>query len=386
MEHRASAFVIMTVTLGAGVVAQRTEALGQENAVVLSGAVMLNDSSPPPTSVLVQRTCKGHIESESWTDSQGHYSFKVGRSPTATGSGDASRADGPPAPVWGAAPRAAGPPAELTRPIGMSSQITNPVTSALRDCEMRAVLAGYRSDSIRLAVRSTMDDTRIPTIVLFPLSRADVAAVSVTTEMAPKNARKAYEKGLAAIKAQDWDAAARELARAVEEYPKFAIAWFELGVALEKRDDTAGAAQAWQEAVKADGKYLLPYEKLAAYSDRKEQWDEAARYSSAWIQLDPDDFPAAYLLNAIANARLKRMDEAERAARAGLLIDRNRRMPRLCYVLGLILAEKHQYAKSVEQFRAYLKYMPTARDAEAVREHISDSRETALPIRHTGAS
>jgi tetratricopeptide (TPR) repeat protein len=376
MEHRAFAFVIVTVALGAGVAtdqqltagvvdpAQATEALTQENAIVLSGAVMLNDSSPPPTSVLVQRTCKGHIESESWTDSQGHYSFKVGRNQTAAGSGDASRAGGPPA--------------ELTRPIGMSTQITNPVTSALRDCEMKAVLAGYRSDSIRLAVRSTMDDTRIPTIVLFPLSRADVLAVSVTTEMAPKNARKAYERGLTAIKVQDWDAAGRELARAVKEYPKFAVAWFELGAALEKRGDTAGAVQAWQEAVKADGKYLLPYEKLAAYADRKEQWDEAARYSSAWIQLDPEDFPAAYLLNAIANARLKRMDEAERTARAGLRIDRNRRLPRLSYVLGLILAEKHQYAESVEQFRDYLKYLPNAKDADAVREHISKLDQAAV--------
>jgi tetratricopeptide (TPR) repeat protein len=376
MEHRACAFAIVTVALSAGVTtaqqltagvvdpAQTTEALTQENAIVLSGTVVLNDSSPPPTSVLVQRTCRGHIESESWTDSQGHYSFKVGRSTTAAGSGDASRGGGPPA--------------ELTRPIGMSSQITNPVTSALRDCEMKAVLAGYRSDSIRLAVRSTMDDTRIPTIVLFPLSRADVLAVSATTEMAPKNARKAYEKGLTAIKAQDWDAAARELARAVKEYPKFAVAWFQLGVALEKRGDTAGAVQAWQEAVKADGKYLLPYEKLAANADRKEQWDESARYSSAWIQLDPDDFPAAYLLNAIANARLKRMDEAERAARAGLLIDHNRRMPRLSYVLGLILAEKRQYAESVEQFRDYLKYMPNAKDAGAVREHISKLDQAAV--------
>jgi tetratricopeptide (TPR) repeat protein len=373
MEHRAFAFVIVTVALGAGVapaqlpgtgMAESFQEAAQENAVVLSGAVTLNDSSPPPTAVLVQRTCKGRIESESWTDSQGHYSFKVGRSQTAAGSGDASRAGGPPA--------------ELTKPIGMSSQITNPVTTALRDCEMKAVLAGYRSDSIRLAVRSTMDDTRIPTIVLFPLSRADVLAVSMTTEMAPKNARKAYEKGLAAIKAQDWDAAGRELATAVKQYPKFAVAWFELGGALEKRGDTAGAAQAWQEAVKADGKYLLPYEKLAAYADRKEQWDEAARYSSAWIQLDPEDFPAAYLLNAIANARLKRMDEAERAARAGLLIDRNRRMPRLCYVLGLILAEKQQYAESVEQFRDYLKYMPNAKDAEAVREHISKLEQSAV--------
>jgi tetratricopeptide (TPR) repeat protein len=374
MEHRAFAFVIVTAALGAGVAPAQLpgtgvaepfqEALAQENAVVLSGAVMLNDSSPPATSVLVQRTCKGHIESESWTDSQGHYSFKVGRNQTAAGSGDASRAGGPPA--------------ELTRPIGMSTQITNPVTSALRDCEMKAVLAGYRSDSIRLAVRSTMDDTRIPTIVLFPLSRADVLAVSATTEMAPKNARKAYEKGLAAIKAQDWDAAGRELARAVKEYPKFAVAWFELGGALEKRGDTAAAAQAWQEAVKADSKYLLPYEKLAAYADRKEQWDEAARYSSAWLQLDPEEFPAAYLLNAIANARLGRMDEAERAARAGLLIDHNRRMPRLSYVLGLILAEKHQYAESVEQFRDYLKYMPNARDAETVRQHISKLEQSAV--------
>ena len=374
MEHRAIAFVIVTATLGAGVATAQLpgagvvepfqEALAQENAVVLSGSVMLNDSSPPSTSVLVQRTCKGHIESESWTDSQGHYSFKVGRNQNAAGSGDASRAGGPPA--------------ELTRPIGMSTQVTNPVTSALRDCEMKAVLAGYRSDSIRLAVRSTMDDTRIPTIVLFPLSRADVLAVSATTEMAPKNARKAYEKGLAAIKAQDWDAAGRELARAVKEYPKFAVAWFELGGALEKRGDMAGAAQAWQEAVKADGKYLLPYEKLAAYADRKEQWDEAARYSSAWIQLDPEDFPAAYLLNAIANARLKRIVEAERAARAGLVVDRYRRMPRLSYVLGLILAEKQQYAESVEQFRDYLKYMPNAKDAEAVRDHISKLEQSAV--------
>ena len=365
MEHRAFAFVIVTAALGAVTApAQGTASAAQENAIVLSGAVMLNDSSPPPTAVLVQRTCKGHIESESWTDSQGHYSFKVGRSQTAAGSGDASRAGGPPA--------------ELTKPIGMSSQITNPVTTALRDCEMKAVLAGYRSDSIRLAVRSTMDDTRIPTIVLFPLSRADVLAVSATTEMAPKNARKAYEKGLAAIKAQDWDAAGRELARAVKEYPKFAVAWFELGGALEKRSDMAGAAQAWQEAVKADGKYLLPYEKLAAYADRKEQWDEAARYSSAWIQLDPEDFPAAYLLNAIANARLKRTDEAERAARTGLRIDRNGRMPRLSFVLGLILAEKQQYTESVEQFRDYLKYMPNAKDAEAVREHISKLEQSAV--------
>jgi tetratricopeptide (TPR) repeat protein len=368
MEHRAFAFAVAMAALGAGgATAQTTSALVQENAVVLSGAVRMNDSSPPPASVLVRRTCKGNIESESWTDSQGHYSFKVGGSRTAAGPGDASRG--------------AGRAADLSRPFGSSTQYTNPVTSALRDCEMTAVLAGYRSDAMTLTVRSTMDDTRIPTIVMYPLSRADVLAVSATTETAPKNARKAYEKGLAAMKAQDWDAAGRELTRAVEDYPKFAVAWFELGMALEKRGDTAGAVQAWQEAVKTDSKYLMPYEKLAAYADRKEQWDEAAKYSNAWIQLDPEDFPAAYLVNAIAQARLGRLDEAERAARAGVLIDRNRRMPRLSYVLGLILAEKRQYAEAGEQFRDYLRYMPNAKDADIVREQISKLDQAAVAAR-----
>jgi TolA-binding protein len=370
MNHRAFAFVIVTAVivmaaLGAGAaLAQTTGSQVQENAIVLSGAVTINDGSPPPTSVLVRRTCKGSTESESWTDSQGRYSFKVTGSRTAAGPGDASQA--------------AARPADLSRPFGSAIQYTNPVTSALRDCEMTAVLAGYRSDSITLAVRSTMDDTRIPTIVLYPLSRADVLAVSATSGMAPKNARKAYEKGLAAIKARDWDAAGRELTRAVKDYPRFAVAWFELGAALEKKGDTAGAVLAWQEAVKADSRYLLPYEKLAAYADRKEQWDDAAKYSSAWIQLDPDDFPAAYLVNAIAKARLKRLDEAERAARAGLLIDQNRRMPRLSYVLGLILAEKHQYAEAVKQFSDYLRYMPDAKDAGIVREQISKLDQAAV--------
>jgi tetratricopeptide (TPR) repeat protein len=245
------------------------------------------------------------------------------------------------------------------------------VTSALRDREVLAVLEGYRSESVRLAVRSTMDDTRIPTIVLHPVSQADVLSVSVTTEMAPKNARKAYDKGLAAMKAQDWNAAGSELSKAVKDYPAFAAAWFALGVTREKRGDTAGAVQAWQEAVNADRKYLLPFEKLATYADGKEHWDEAAKYSSAWIKLDPVDFPGAYLVNAIANARLKRMDEAERAARTGLLIDKNRRMPRLSYVLGLILAEKHQDAEAVQHFRDYLKYAPNAKDADAVKAQVA---------------
>ena len=53
-------------------------------------------------------------------------------------------------------------------------------------------------------------------------------------------------------------------------------------------------------------------------------------------------------------------------------------MPRLSYVLGLILAEKHQYAEAVKQFSDYLRYMPDAKDAGIVREQISKLGQAAV--------
>jgi tetratricopeptide (TPR) repeat protein len=329
---------------------------GYESTVLLSGAVVLNDGSPPPAAVRIRRVCSGRVRNETWTDSQGHYSIKVDGSEGPSSTGDASAS--------------AGHPTELDRPIGNNSRLTNPVTSDLRDCEVQAALSGFVPASVAVVIHSTTDDPRLPSIVLKPMSRADSLTVSATTENAPKTALKAYDRGIAASKEQKWDAAGREYAKAVKDYPKFAVAWYELGVVKEKQGDLEGAAQAWTEAANADAGYLSPYEKLAPLADQKQDWADSAKYSAAWIRLDPDEFPAAYLLNAIANARLNHMDQAEASARAGLRIDKNRRMPRLCYVLGLILSEKHRYAEAVEQFQDYLKYAPNARDADVVRDQI----------------
>lgn len=363
MRRRPLTFVLLVTPALRLASAQTPESQIQENTILLSGSVALSDNSPA-AAVLVRRVCKSRVEAETWTDAEGRYSFKIdGRKQSGGASGDATQA----VPVA----------SDIGRPFGNASQYSNPVTSALRDCEITAILAGYRSDAVPVTVRSTMDDTRIPTIRLHPLSRADALTVSVTTEKAPKNARRAYEKAAAEIKAGRWDAAERDLTQAVKEYPVFAAAWFDLGIVREKRGASAGAVQAWQRAVDADNRYLLPYEKLATYADGAQQWEDAARYSAAWIRLDPDDFPGAYLVHAVSSARLNRPDEAERSARAGLSIDKNRHFPRLNYVLGLLLAGKRQYAESAEQFREYLKYAPDARDAGAVRAQLAVLEQAA---------
>jgi Flp pilus assembly protein TadD len=328
----------------------------EQQAVFFSGEVTLQDGSKPPEPVLIQRVCKGSARNETWTDSKGRFSFKV-----EAGGNDGSTADS----------AQAGRNPDLSRPMGNSTYYSNPLTTALRDCEVQAVLAGFWAQRVSIALKNTLDDTRIGTIILHPASGGHALTISATTLAAPPNATKAYEKGMSAMREQKWDAAQKELTKAVAIYPKFAIAWFQLGVLRQGRNDSPGAAEAWKEALNSDPKYVKPYEMLAALAEREQNWVESEKYSRDWIQLDPEDFPSAYLYNAIANARLNNMEQAEAAVRKGLTLDKERKIPRLSYVLGLILMQKHEFSESAKCLRTYLELAPNAKDAAIVHEELT---------------
>ena len=172
-----------------------------ERAIVFSGSVMLEGGSAPSAPVLIQRVCNGRTHFAAWTGAKGSFSFKM-----ETGGSDTATAD---------AAQPASQAADMNKPYGASTVYSNPITSALRDCELEAVLPGFRSERVRLAVKNMLDDARVGTIILYPLSRAGALTVSATTLQAPSNARKAYEKGLEALKAQKLDAAAGEFTKAV---------------------------------------------------------------------------------------------------------------------------------------------------------------------------
>ena len=329
-----------------------------EKVFFISGDVRLEDGTSPPDAVQINRVCNSRRTVAATTDSMGHFAFSVDANGSSTATADA-----------GTAPSQA---ADLNKALNAtSSMYTNPITTALRDCEIQAVLSGFRSENVRLSIRDTSDDGRIGTIVLHPLSRSGSLTVSATTAAAPPSARKAFDKAMESIGKEKWDVAESELTKAVTIYPKFAIAWYQLGQVRAKRNSQAGAIEAWTEAYKQDPRYVKPYEILAALADRQQDWVSAERYSREWLQLDPDDFASAYLFNAIANANLNRVEAAELAARGGLKVDKDHRVPRLNYVLGLILIGKQQYAESAKCLRAYVELLPNARDAATVREQIA---------------
>jgi tetratricopeptide (TPR) repeat protein len=340
-----------------------------EKVIFFSGNVMLDDGTAPTEPVSIERVCDGRAQFETWTDLKGHFGFKVASGNADTASGDASISSGP---------------ANLNMPLnGTASVYSNPITTELRNCELQAVLSGYRSERVSMAIKSMLDDARVGTILLHPLSRATSLTVSATTLEAPPNARKAYEKGLEEMRAQKRELAVGELSKAVKLFPRFAVAWYQLGVLRQSMNDPAGAVEAWKQAQASDSKYIRPYEGLTALADRKGDWAESENYSRLWIALDAEDFPAAYLFNAVANAQLNKPEEAERAAREGLRVDKDQRLPRLNYVLGLILMQKKQYSESAQYFRKYLELAPNAHDAPVVRAQLPKLEEMALaPAAH----
>lgn len=370
MEFRTLVFAAAIPALGVGAYGQvlggvsGTEAgsLSQERVTYFSGTVTLEDGTAPTDAVRLQRVCDGLSRDEGWTDAKGRFWFKIGINDGGSGLGDAAES--------------ASRTADLNKPLTYGSQYSNPITNELKDCELEVLLAGYRADRVSLKVAG-VGATNLGNMILHPISKVSTLTVSATTMQAPANARKAYDRGLEAMHLKKWDAAATDFRKAVQAYPKFAVAWFELGEAHLGHGDVAGAAEAWSQSAKADPRFVKPWERLTAFADQKQDWAESVKSSDAWLHLDPDDFPGAWLYNAIAKARLGRLDEAEHSAREGLRVDKEQRIPRLSYVLGLILLQKKHYAESAECFRNYLKLAPGARDADAVKQQVSEFEKLA---------
>ena len=127
-------------------------------------------------------------------------------------------------------------------------------------CQLQAYYPGYRSDSIDLSTRHALDNPDVGVIVLHRLGNVQGTAISITSALAPKKARKAYEKGMQLAAKGKLDEAQKHLQEAVDEYPKYASAWYDLGRMQASGHDAAAARKSFEAAIAADSKYVSPYD------------------------------------------------------------------------------------------------------------------------------
>ena len=106
-------------------------------------------------------------------------------------------------------------------------------------------------------------------------------------------------------------------------------------------------------------------------------WRDAADSSERVMQAGGATYPSAYYLNAMANLRLGLLDAAEKSAREAIRLDSAHRNPRTGYVLGLVLAQKHEYGQAIDLLNAYLLATPNAPDSETVRTQLNNIEKLA---------
>ena len=169
-------------------------------AVFLSGRIVMENGAPLPSTVAIERVCSISARTVAWTDAKGRFAFQWSGLPSTLpdASDSGSRSSGgmigisPGLSVSGGGGGAVG--------IGGGGSGSG-AGGALVNCDLRARLAGYRSDVISVTSRHETDNPNLGIIVLHRLSGINDATVSSTSLGAPPAAKSAYQKGIAALQA-----------------------------------------------------------------------------------------------------------------------------------------------------------------------------------------
>jgi tetratricopeptide (TPR) repeat protein len=329
----------------------------QQRPIFVSGQVIADDGIAPTERVAIERVCSGGTYREGYTDSKGYFSFQIGAN-----LGVFADASTETPSMFGGSSLSQG-----TSPM-LSGNNSNMVVNSLWSCELRASLPGYHSESVSLASRRSMDNPDVGVIVITRMMKVDGYTTSATIALAPKDAKKAYEKGLGFAKKSKPDEAQAEFLHAVDIDPKHAGAWFELGKVYEQRNHAGEARDAYQKAIAADGNFVNPYERLYLLALHDGKWADAADISDKVTRLNPYEFPSAYYFNALANINLQKWDAAEKSAREAAKIRGTRAMPKSLFLLGLVQANKGDLPGSVATLHSYLQTGPDSGDKERAQK------------------
>jgi tetratricopeptide (TPR) repeat protein len=341
----------------------------------LGGRVATYDSSPVPNDVLVERVCNNKVRQEVYASPHGDFSMQLG-----------SRADSFPE---------GSPDPDSTVGIPNKDSTMGIPRQELTNCELRVSASGFYSRSISLIEVDTFSSSiDVGLIVVKRGTKVEGTTLSAIPYMAPKDARKAYEKGLEAEKKGKLAVARKYFETAVEIYPSFANAWFQLGSVLQKENQRDEARKAYTQATTLDSKFLPPYLFLASLACEAGNWTEVLKLTDHildldplnhtnitgyFLDLDPLNFAEAYFYNSFANYQLNKIEDAEKSALKAEHLDLGTRFPQLHLLLAQVFARKSNYARAIEEIQTYLALVPLAKDADQQREQLAKLEKLNIP-------
>ncbi len=331
--------------------------------LLLSGKVVLEDDNPPPEPVKVELLCNFEIRSQTYTSADGGFSFQLGNERSAVMDASARK---PAISQFGI--------------TALSDFEVSGTRVNMSGCEIRALLGGFRSDTLQLASRSAWDSPNVGTILLTRRTDVQDTMVSLNTLAAPRKARKAYwkaRKELARNKASSYPRAIKELEKAVWVYPEFAAAWQMLGQLRLSKEDQEGAREAFSKALSSDPAYIPPCLSTAALDFRDNRWEEVDELTLRILELDPETMEA-YYYHGVANYYLGKLGAAKKSALKVSQSREARRYPLIHFLMGSIHAQEGNFTQAASEYRHLLRLEPDLPFAGQLRYQLTTWRREEI--------
>jgi len=318
--------VFLGVCLGIAFLGFAASAAADTYPVILRGKVVMQDGSPPPVIMGIERVCSDGFGSApgTLTNKKGEFIWRMDIDPLET-----------------------------------------------RDCKIRATHAGYTSSSVEVSgVDTTHTTLDLPPLVV-GTAVADPYAIIIIPSAIPGRSKKDWDAAMKALDAPDFAEAASHLEAALAASSKIAPAWHALGVVDERLKRQPEARAAYEHAIESDPKLLPPYVTLVRLCIKMKDWDGAEKAAAALMKADPKHtYPEVYLHQAVARYGLKDYNGAEASVQEALRTDPAHTRPRAEYVLGRILEAKGDTSGAKEHIAKYLELDPAPSDVDLVKGHL----------------
>jgi Ca-activated chloride channel family protein len=304
------------------------------SSIVIYGKVNLEDGSPPPKAVIIERTCTDGTQPDNVgiTDKLGRFTWKM--------------------------------------ELDFSQQ---------RKCSIKGILQGYFSSRYEIPLLTAFSDPHLPALVLTQKGSNSELEILDDEAHIPGPAQAAWGRAMKAIGTNHLPEAERQLSLVVKSSPNFSRGWNALALVQEHENKPAEAWKGYRKAIELDPKLLGAYVPLASLSIEVKDWESADQVSTDLIKRDPQGrYPEARLIQASARYELKNLDGAIASANETIRLDKSHKLPAAEYMLALSLEAKGEHTAARDHLKSYLALLPQrAPNAEVIRELI-DQMDKAI--------
>jgi len=191
-------------------------------------------------------------------------------------------------------------------------------------------------------------------------------SVSVRELRMPDKARSEYQKGLACLRKNEFAESVAHLTKAAQDFPEFYEALYHIGVAQTKQGHREEAMSAFQKAIDlSGGKFAAAQFGIGYLHYLQGKSEEAVTAVRRGLEMDQNSADG-YLILALAQLQMNRLDDAEKSVQEALL--RNPNFAQAYLVLANVYGRRHEYHAQLQGLDAYLKMQPNSADSLGVRQ------------------